>query len=622
MKLKVLSIILIASLLASILMIGMIGTGNAEYLVGLKGPMITIKLPNGTQDMNVSGTHPYAIGDTFNVTVWINNVTGLDGFGLTAFWNSSLMVMTAFTLSPLMTACKLNGTWTWSPVRGPGYPGYPYGSEWTNNATLISGKPWTGLIPLNIGAILGIGAGTASDALPLSGNVEICILTFQIKMFGVHWWYIDKDPANYGNNPGTWPMDYLSLEAAFVAVHFPYCLVELAPGATVSNYGVAWSVNPYFAPPAAYVQNLNAVLITMPPSPYGASATTTFTNFPFVHTTIPITVTQSSPGFNGFTLCPITSVKINYGDGSPTNTTSTSGSPPSVVFNHAWNISGIYTIQTDCYAAGLAAFGPLAWYNKTYQITVLAAVSTGIDVYEVREPLYPGDTYSTSGKGAGIPGRPYDPQALVQLEAYLQYNSEPVLEKIVCFQINVTQGPAKGQCILYRTCLTNDSGYADIWFRIPDLSAGYGGPNYLFGNWTVFVTTSMCQVTYGDNMTFTMGYILTLKNMAAVNSPVKRLQYINFTVSVTNIDWVTVKATMILVVYDNNEVPIGQVLVTIYVPGPITLGSLTTTYYIGLTIPKYAYVGASMGYINLLTGLPALGGLAFCPEVSASFLST
>jgi hypothetical protein len=501
-----------------------------------------------------------------------------------------------------------------------------YGTEWTDNATLMPGKPWTGLIPLNIGAILGIGGTALADAYLFSGNVEICTITFVMRSVGVHWWYIDKDPGNYGANPANWPLPYLGLEAEFALVHFPYCLVEVAPGDSITNYGVAWSANPYFAPPAPYSGVvMNAVLVTMPPPPYPATQNIVYSpTFPFAHQTTTFTVTQTAPGWNELALCPITSVTINYGDGSPSNTTATSGTPPSVVFNHAFANPGTYNVAYDCYAAGMAVWGSLAWTNQTVKVTVLALVSTGIDVYEVREPLYPGDTINgtTSGKGAGMPGRPYDPQALVHLEAYLQYNSEPVFEKIVCFQINVTQGPAKGQCILYRTCLTNDSGYADIWFRIPDLSQGYGGPTYLFGNWTVFVSTTMCQITYQDNMTFTMGYILTLKNMLAVNSPVKRLQYINFTVSVTNIDWATVKATMILVVYDNNEVPIGQVLVTVYVPGPATLGSLTTTYYIGLTIPKYAYVGLSMGYINLLTGLPALGGLAFCPEVSASFLST
>jgi hypothetical protein len=124
-----------------------------------------------------------------------------------------------------------------------------------------------GVIPYNIGAVLGIAGGALGDAVPLSGNIEICVLTFVIKTLGVHWWYIDKDPSNYGNNPADWPTPYLTVESEFASVHFPYCVVEVYPEATLTNYGVAWSANPYFAPPSPYSGSvLNAVLITAPPT--------------------------------------------------------------------------------------------------------------------------------------------------------------------------------------------------------------------------------------------------------------------------------------------------------------------------------------------------------------------
>jgi hypothetical protein len=206
------------------------------------------------------------------------------------------------------------------------------------------------------------------------------------------------------------------------------------------------------------------------------------------------------------------------------------------------------------------------------------------------------------------------------------YGGAPEPVKIVSFQINVTQAEypslgMQGACILFMTNETSYYGEAFCSFRIPNI---YPNPLALFGKWTVYVTVSMCQVTYKDNMTFQMGYILTLSNMFPTNSPTKRMLPITFNVTITNIDWYSVPTTMILVCYDNNEVPIGQVLLTLSVPGetPDTLVSVSTTYLITLSsIPWSAYVGTSMGYINLFDwGLPALGGLAFCPQASASFL--
>jgi hypothetical protein len=161
-------------------------------------------------------------------------------------------------------------------------------------------------------------------------------------------------------------------------------------------------------------------------------------------------------------------------------------------------------------------------------------------------------------------------------------------------------------------------------FRIPVLCWEYGGPSALFGKWTVFVSVSMCEETYMDNMSFDMGYILTLSNMFALPpTSVKVGQTISFNATVTNIDWASagnVPGTLILTVFDTQDVPIGQFIVSESFPGEAQFcHPKATNITISLTIPKYAYVGTATGYLDLFTGLPALGGLAYCPEVSATF---
>jgi hypothetical protein len=372
--------------------------------------------------------------------------------------------------------------------------------------------------------------------------------------------------------------------------------------------------------PSPY-QAYNGMVVIPMPSPKAATASLSVTpTVQFVNNNVTATVTQITPGFNGTSGCPITSVTAYFGDG-----TSQTAAPVSGVakFIHSYSAIGTYTVSAKCYAAHMPSNLAYCWATPNVTVTILAKVVTGIDVVEVRHPLYPGDTYSFSGNGTGQPGRPYDPQALVELQAYVQYGGSPVQAKIVEFQINISSGPAKGQCILFRTNQTDANGYARIFFRIPEICWEYGGPTYYFGKWDIFVAVSMCEITYNDTMEFDVGWILNASTVS-VGATVKKCEYVNFTVDVTNIDWVSVPVYIILVVYDNNEVPIGQAILYVSdVPGETQFcHPVTTTYSLSLHIPKYAYVGSSMGYINLFTGLPALGGLPFCPEASAGFVIT
>jgi hypothetical protein len=219
----------------------------AQYSTTATAPIIAVELPNGTQDMNVTYTHPYAIGDSYNVTVWIKDVTNLDSFGLTMFWNASLCNMTNFYWSSTMLTTS---SWVLAPV------------TWTNNATGMKTRPWYTLLPNHIGLLDDLGAGTEADIAPLTGNIMICILTFKILTLGPHWYYINKDPSNYGTNTALWPMPQLLIESEYPPrIAFPYSHVNVVPTSTEINYTVAWCKNPYFAPPNA----------TNPSMPYSGS---------------------------------------------------------------------------------------------------------------------------------------------------------------------------------------------------------------------------------------------------------------------------------------------------------------------------------------------------------------
>jgi len=609
MKLKVLSLVIIASLLASILLIGI---GTAQYNKAIDWPKIAVKLPNGTQDMNVSAAPPYDIGDKFNITIEIQNVTEMSAYGITILWNSTYMNMT-----------------NWWPLWAPPNWGSALIAFWTNDLRTVAG-PWFGLVPPRIGAFVDLSQTAFGAQYNKTGTFALCKIEFRINTYGPHGFYIWKDPANYPDYnyyPGTVPVYWeLQQEGAFPeAIHLPYCNVMIAPYADLTEYNVRWSKNPYFAPETHYSGRVSSAMLWIhPPAPYPPVATKTHSPaFPFVDDIVTFTITQTKAGFDGATTRPISSVTIDYGDLSPTNTSAFT--PPSIKFYHAYTAKNTYTVKVYCYAAGMPP--SLAWCNLTQPITIYEKALTGIDVYEVRKPIWPGDPGGKSGEGTDLPGRPYDPQSLVVLEAYVFYNGEPVQCKIVSFEVTI---PRLEQCILYRTDRTGDDpddpkdadGIAWIEFRIPELCWEYGGPEFYFGKWLVTVTVEMCEVKYMDTMEFDMGYILTLSNMVSVGETFKKCEYVTFDVKVTNIDWLIVPATIILVVYDDNEVPIGQEVVGIDVPAGAFCNPKTITVRLALHIPKYAYVGTErpIGYINLFTALPSECGLAYCPEVSDRFV--
>ena len=588
MKLKALSLVMIASLLASMLLIGI---GSAQWQRGATAKF-GIKLPDGSTFMNVT-TAEYDIGDKFNITVHIQDVVEMMTFGVTLVWNTTFTNATGrYWKSPAMNAELTGGRWTFFPPA-------------------ISNDYLPAVVP-HIGLFEGFGGMAYGATYALNGSYNLCIIEFQVNAYGPLGFYLWKDPTFYKPWPYTTGQPELAFEGAFPEYLHPvggYCV--WSSHGVDQPYDVIWV-------PQWPVFLANALLWIQPPAPKPPSCTIAVSPaFPLVNQTVTATVTTVA-GFDGTTVRPVTEVTINWCDGTG-NFTDTAAP---FVFTHEYASAGTFTIKVWCYAAGMPP--ELAWCYCEKPITVRAVELTGIDVYQVRHSIWPGDPGGKSGEGADIPGRPYDPQSLVVLEAYVFYNGEPVQAKIVSFEVTI---PHLEQCILYRTDRTGDDpqdpgdaeGIAWIEFRIPEL-CWPEGPEFYFGKWLVTVTVEMCEVKYSDTMEFDMGYILTLSNMAPVLDSYKKCEYVEFTVDVTNIDWLTVPATIILVVYDDNEVPIGQEVVGIDVPPGEFCSPTTIPVTLSLHIPKYAYVGTGIGYINLFTALPSECGLAYCPEVSAGFL--
>jgi len=603
MKGKAISLALIASLLASMLLIG---TGSAQYLLGATAKF-GIKLPNGGQWMNVTAGPPYDINDLFNITVEIKNVTAMTAYGVSFAWNATYMNATGnYWLSSFFMGQMIAGKWSAASIE-----------YITNDAAAYLGLP----IPRRIGLFIGLGQTALAAKNNVTGTFDIVTVEFRINAYGPHGFYIWKDPGLCGAWPYVAFQPYMQQEGMFPPAIHPTYTGWMSP-AGKQTYDVQWCPHPLFAPPAPLSGRVSsAMLWIQPPPPRAPTAVKTLSpSFPKVNETVTVTVTQTAPAFNGTAINNINQVTIDYGDLSPTNTSAFT--PPSIKFYHAYAAAGPYIIKVYCKAPSQPP--DKTWCNLTNPITIIELALTGIDLYQVRHPMWPGDIGGKSGEGPNIPSRPYDPQTLVVLEAYVFYNGEPVQCKIVSFEVRWECE----NCILYRTDLANETGYARIEFRIPELCWEYGGPEALFGKWCAIVTVEMCEVKYNDTMWFDVGYILTLSNMKSVKScanttaweTFKKCDYVSFTVTITNIDWAWVPGVLILVVYDDNEVPIGQEIVPITAPPGEYCKPYMLPVCIALHIPKYAYVGTGTGYINLFTALPFECGLAYCPEVFDQFL--
>jgi len=623
MKGKILSLVLIASLLASM---ALIDVGAATLYTPGVDPDFKVILPNGGQYMQVDPGGEPGPCDQFNISVEIQNVAGMTAFGVTVLWNSVYVTAkcSKIWLGPAIKAEIDAGNWSG-----------PYIEYCTNDALGGIGIP-------NVGALVGWAATAKGAEYALSGNFILLIVEFHVERYGVAGWYIWKDQ---GDGSGMKEDPYPDPSVLFTPTGW---MSAAGPQA----YDVVWA--PGAGPPCAtnaLGQCANALMIVKPPPPYPPEVINKdiSPDFPQVCDTVTIDW-DCKPGFNGLALCPCAwcycLLTLPSGAILAFNCTPAAGHC-SVSF-HA-NESGVWHIAITCYAPGMPSPPGGYGYDICQTFTVRPKAETGVDVYEVR------GTWSTppdpepgpSGEGIGTPGRPFDPQSLVVLEAYVFYNNEPVQCKIVCFEVlycgNITCGecPCEGSCILYRTDQADENGIARIEFRIPELCWDYGGPEALFGKWCVIVTTEMCEVKYNDTMMFEVGWIIRLSqppvscNTTLQYTPgqecaegvgctpaemFKKCDYVCFNVTITNIDWVQHSVVLILVVYDDNEVPIGQCIIELNVTGGTFCNPYVTSRCICVHIPKFAYVGLGVGYINAFTDLPRECGLAWCPEVSDGFI--
>ncbi|MCW3983827.1 MAG: cohesin domain-containing protein [Candidatus Bathyarchaeota archaeon] len=334
-----------------------------------------------------------------------------------------------------------------------------------------------------------------------------------------------------------------------------------------------------------------------PPSPYGPTAIITGVSdgaFILQGTTINVDGSSSTGGFDGSATKPVTGYSWTI-----TN--------PSLSISGATGSFVATTIGDMTISLTVTATGAIPETNtKTITVHVYAPPSgAAIDVYTQK-----------GGVGPNAPSDAFGPQQNVNITALVTYNNVPVVGKDVSFEIR----DQAGELVAVRTARTDANGLATTSYRLPWPSTN---PEGTFGTWSINATVDVSEVVKSDIVCFCFNYLLKTTSVATLtmtNTPATnfaRDTQMQVNVTVRNIASSAYTGLICVSIFDENNVPVANAKVFVTIAGGETVSTIQT-----LSIPHYAFIGQAKAYVDVLTQLPSLGGVPYCPEVAQTFAIT
>jgi len=236
------------------------------------------------------------------------------------------------------------------------------------------------------------------------------------------------------------------------------------------------------------------------------------------------------------------------------------------------------------------------------------------------------------GVGPNATADAYEPQDLVILYAYLEYNQEPEAYKMVTFEIHGPANPVYNITII-RPAWTNESGIATINFTIP----GSGIPDWytmVAGKWWCYQAAQVKIYTkVTDWLFFEVGWIVELLDVTVEPQQVKKGEVIDITISFKNIMCIPKNVVFTVTVLDELLDPIQKDIygwevaeatmgeVEEFEPGLFAANPIPFEGSIVLnsTIEDWAHVGLATVYVNAFTDIPSNCGCPYCPEITTTF---
>ena len=219
------------------------------------------------------------------------------------------------------------------------------------------------------------------------------------------------------------------------------------------------------------------------------------------------------------------------------------------------------------------------------------------------------------GQGPNQPSDMFAPQDLVNLTALVTYNLDPVQHKIVYFYI---VSPT-GTFVFERTDMSNGTGHASTWFRIPWPCVNYSD---VIGVWNVTVTVSIAEETVTDFLQFKVGWYIELVSITPKQTdwlkdgPKYEADPMEYTVVYRTWSQRVQSGIISVIVYDNLQVPIATMHENVTIGGAVWCEYAYGNVTVSAPAPSWAYIGPGKAYANCFSDYPWNGGHAMCPEVS------
>lgn len=331
---------------------------------------------------------------------------------------------------------------------------------------------------------------------------------------------------------------------------------------------------------------------------------------------------------------------------------STPGPPGSWIVSWTWVITG----PAD-------GFGPLyepdTWFHcngsgtVTVTLTVVnnfglpSSVTKYIEQIEVegcRLDVYTApnrfcnQTTPNVGLGIGENCDAFSPGVNMTIYVNVTYNGKPVMHVFVGIEVllelrEISQYPERiyepvNECIAYRVAETDKYGIAKTWLRIPHPCKP---ENSTFGKWLVIAKAKVQDVVQTDIMRFDVGWVITLHEVW----PLKEQEgiweradkfyapcdWMGFEIELKNIMWINKSLTLVAVVYDDCDVPLGQYIFRTIIEGGEWCKPNTVKVVIApaIHLPQWTYVGFGKVYVTAFTLLPHECGIPYCPEIGKEF---
>ena len=259
----------------------------------------------------------------------------------------------------------------------------------------------------------------------------------------------------------------------------------------------------------------------------------------------------------------------------------------------------------------------------TFEVRLVVADSEGLEsstsqmiqvVTGVIIDLYTQHPHPYGGQGLNCVSDAFAPQQEVVLFAKVTYHKEPLYTKIVSFEVH---SPNEA-FTLFRTTTTSIHGIATMSFTVPGQFENL--TDTIFGTWFVRASVEVLGQKANDTLTFQVGWIVELFKVEPcdhegnVKTGFAKEETAYFKVYAENIAFVNKNVTITVLVMDDLNVPVGLVTLNdLILPPGITI------LLADLEIPKWAFAGFGTVHVNAFTDSLEEGGVAYCPEITATF---